>query len=194
MIGEAKVTSLAGTDASRKFDQIVPKETYLARLSEIDRTNLQRFIESFEAALKRELREGALIASGSTVTGKRRPKLTPTEQDIDLLIIFQKLPNEPESDGQTEAQLKVFEVFKGFLHRIILGTAFRIDEGSIVEPFSSPGGYLRHSRAIAIRSDEGGMPIELNLSNRPFEGVRRDGHLYTKATYCIVSNQMGLGG
>lgn len=164
------------------------KEVYLAKLSEIDRSNLLRLAQRYGEVLTEEKRQGTLVATGSTLTGERRPKPLPAEQDIDLIAIFQSLPGEPEPDYFFEAQLEVFEVFRALIRRVAAGNSgFRIDHFTL--PFTSPSGYMRHTGSVTLRAIGGGKPIELSLLNGPFKSIQDP--ILRDTPYSIILDQRG---
>lgn len=176
------------TASGEPVQGVIKKEAYLATLNETDRSNLAKLSERFGQVLREEGRQGILVATGSTVTGERRLKPTPVEQDIDLTAIFQFLPGEPEPDYYLEAQLKAFKVFQTLMRKVIArDSGFIID--SLISPFASPSGYMRHTGSITVRAIDGGMPIELSLVNRPFENIQDP--IFRDTSYSIILDVRG---
>lgn len=138
----------------------VGREQYLARLSDLDRTNMIRIAELFTAAGKKLGREGLLLVVGGTIN-KPLPR-----KDIDLVAVLQKNTDDPKREDYGtyyDFALAEFRNFQQLLETMVSqDSKFKIGEVQepvIDEEYQSPS-ILKNDGSITITDSTGGTKME----------------------------------
>lgn len=152
---EESVSETQGGDLHR-----VNRETYFARLQEIDRQNLQRLISAFEATMIKNGRRGALKAVGGTIN---RPL---PRKDIDLTLRLIERENDPKREDfpdHLQYSLADYNIIRELTREIAAkdGNLEIVEETKPVidEEYQSPS-ILKNDGSIKIKPKEG-TPIEI---------------------------------
>lgn len=139
-------------------------EGYLSRLSKADQDNLRQLTAIFNETLAEQRLQGCLVAVGGTIT-KPLPR-----RDIDLLILLQKQPGDPDPKNFPTTYDYATADFQAF-RKIIQSIAERdpkLEIAAVIEPaideeFGNPD-ILKHNGSIIV--------IHKTGQATPFEFVR----------------------
>ena len=160
---------MPGTDGSTELPQPnIEKDSYLSRLGELDRKNLERVTQLFEEVIRESGENAALLAvGGSLIKPMPRP-------DIDLIVVFDENPSAPKKEDFQNNHLFSLEDFK-ILQQVVEGIVNKDPEFELInshEPeidweYGNPN-ILRHDGSILLSSSKGtGTPFEfIRMPNR----------------------------
>lgn len=137
------------------------KTEYLARLSEVDRQNIEKIVELFPQVMSEQGRAGSLLAVGGTIS-KPLPR-----KDIDLIILMQKNPDGPKKDDYPDYYqyfVAKFRIFQKVLEGIV-AKAPSLQITAVLDPqidgvFQSPGILHFDGSVKMTNSKTGGTPLE----------------------------------
>lgn len=151
---------MTGIPSPEQSQPKLDKEQYLARLPDIDQSNLRSLIQIFEEVCQETQRGMSLVAVGGTIS-KPMPR-----HDIDLLIIFQKLPSDLDSrqySNYFEFYKVRFKTLEDFIRGAVTkDSKFQVTDiiyPALDEEYQSPS-ILKHGGSMTLINQDGGMPLE----------------------------------
>lgn len=138
------------------------KETFLARLSEADRSRFLALDNSLQEVLRQEQREGILVGVGGLLT---KPLPRP---DGDLLLILGPTPNDLKRKNfpnELQYALADYEIFEGIVKKAVADKE-QFVIGEEIKPYPDPEydnpNILAHDGSIKIIDPrQQGTPIEI---------------------------------
>ncbi len=158
----------------------VTKETFLNRINEPDRANIEAIQKAFEDILRNKGLKGALLVVGGILT-KPLPR-----KDIDIIVViesdksWQKYENNFKYAGEKFREL--VELSEQIIERNPGFSIVETLEPAIDEEFGTPS-ILKHDGTLKLKK-EGTTPIEfLNTLRRSTDETTRG----QKQEFCVVA-------